>query len=117
MRYFSEITKVQWELYSETYLCDHPVYDKCTLYKKDGRGLAVIQQRHLGKLTWWTEVDPGVANAVYEHPKFVLIFESMAAEPKDGLYPTITIRQLMWALRMKPIRKERWETVFDRKDI
>ena len=33
---------------------------------------------------------------------------------KDGLYPTVTVRKLMWALRMKPLKKERWETVFDR---
>lgn len=36
---------------------------------------------------------------------------------QSGLYPTVNVRQLMWALRMKPMRKERWETVFDRKDI
>ena len=35
----------------------------------------------------------------------------------DGLYPTVTVRQIMWALKMKPIQKERWETVFDRRDI
>ena len=35
----------------------------------------------------------------------------------DGLYPTVTIRQIMWALKMKPIKRERWETVFDRRNI
>nr|DAP49012.1 MAG TPA: hypothetical protein [Caudoviricetes sp.] len=35
----------------------------------------------------------------------------------QGLYPTVTVRQIMWALKMKPIQKERWETVFDRRDI
>lgn len=34
-----------------------------------------------------------------------------------GLYPTVTVRQMMWALKMKPMPKERWETVFDRKEI
>lgn len=32
-------------------------------------------------------------------------------------YPTVTIRQIMWALKMKPIKRERWETVFDRRDV
>lgn len=32
-------------------------------------------------------------------------------------YGTVTVRQIMWALKMKPIQKERWETVFDRRDI
>jgi len=27
------------------------------------------------------------------------------------------VRQIMWALKMKPIKRERWETVFDRKEI
>ena len=33
---------------------------------------------------------------------------------QNGEYPTVTVRQIMWALRMKPIKRERWETVFDR---
>lgn len=37
------------------------------------------------------------------------------ARKKDshGYFPTVTVRQLMWALRMKPLKKERWETSFD----
>jgi hypothetical protein len=35
----------------------------------------------------------------------------------DGLYPTVTVRQIMWSLKMKPIPKEKWETVFDRREI
>ena len=37
--------------------------------------------------------------------------------PLDDIYPTVTVRQLMWALKMKPIRRERWETCFDRRII
>ena len=36
---------------------------------------------------------------------------------QNGFYPTVTVRQLMWAIRMKPMKKERWETVFDRKEV
>ncbi len=51
------------------------------------------------------------------HPKFKEYFDERASEPTDGLYPTVTIRQIMWALKIKPIAKERWETCFDRRDI
>lgn len=27
------------------------------------------------------------------------------------------VRQVMWRLRMKPLKRERWETVFDRKTL
>lgn len=35
----------------------------------------------------------------------------------NDIYPTVSIRQIMHALRMKLLPKERWKTVFDRKDI
>jgi hypothetical protein len=82
-------------------------------------GLAVIQQRFdpETKQTWWSEIDPWLTDPLYLHPKFKETFMDRAGECKDGLYPTVTIRQLMWALKMKPLQKERWETCFDRKSI
>ena len=50
-------------------------------------------------------------------PKFKEYFENRAGDCVDELYPTVTVRQIMWALKMKPIPRERWETVFDRRDI
>lgn len=44
-------------------------------------------------------------------------FDSRAGKCTDGLYPTVTIRQIMWALKMKPIQRQRWETCFDRREI
>jgi hypothetical protein len=83
------------------------------------KGLAVIQQRYDPdiKTTWWSEIDPWLTDELYLHPKFRDFFEERATECKDGLYPTVTIRQIMWAFKLKPIPKERWETVFDRRDI
>lgn len=96
-----------------------PVYDKCTLYLIGNEGLAIIQQRHdsTSKTTWWGEIDPWLTDVLYLHPGFKDFFEARAGKVRDGLYPTVTIRQIMWALKMKPIPKERWETVFDRRDI
>ena len=44
-------------------------------------------------------------------------FNERAGACTDGLYPTVTVRQIMWALKMKPIPRERWETCFDRRYI
>lgn len=113
MRYHYEPPKLYSPIYGETYICDHPVYDSCTLYKIGNKGLAVIQQRYENKRTLWSEIDPWLRNELYLHPDFRKYFERMAGSCKDGLYPTVTVRQIMWALKMKPLRKERWETTFD----
>ena len=107
-------------MYGQLHICDHPVYDKCTLIKIKDRGLAIIQQRYdkNTKNTSWGEVDPWLTDTLYLHPKFGEYFNKRAAECTiDGIYPTVTIRQIMWALKLKPIAKERWETCFDRRDI
>ena len=106
-------------MYGETYICNHPVYDRCTLFKIGRRGLAVIQQRFDDetKSTWWDVVDPWLTDDLYLHPKFKNYFDERASMATDGLYPTVTIRQIMWAFKMKPIKRQRWETCFDRRDI
>lgn len=79
----------------------------------------MIQQRYDKRLkrTWWGEVDPWLTDALYLHPKFMEFFNKRAGDAVNGLYPTVTIRQIMWGLKMKPLPKERWETCFDRKAI
>lgn len=104
--------------YGKTYGANHPVYTWCTLYKIGERGLAVIQQRYNkeDKSTTWREIDPWLRDELYLHPKFYDFFRERAGvADENGLYPTVTVRQLMWGLRMKPIPREPWETVFDRR--
>lgn len=119
MRYHYEKPDFYFSMYGIEHKCDHPVYDTCTLFKIGNKGLAVIQQRFnpSDKTTWWGSVDPWLTDDIYLHPRFIKVFEDRAGEATDGLYPTITIRQLMWALKMKPMKRERWETCFDKKDI
>lgn len=102
-----------------TYTCDHPVYIRCTLFFENGKGLTVIQQRYSAKTkhTWWTEIDPELTGEIYFNPKFDIFFKERAGKVKNGIFPTVTVRQIMWALRMKPLPKQRWETVFDHRDI
>lgn len=119
MRYHYEKPKLYLSKYGTTYECDHPVYDKCTLYQIGDKGLAVIQQRfdEDGKKTSWGEIDPWLTDTLYLHPKFKEFFDDRSGTCTDGLYPTVTIRQIMWRLKLKPIPRERWETCFDRRDI
>lgn len=119
MRYHYEKPTIYSSMYGYTYNCNHPVYDTCTLFTINNKGLAVIQQRYDqdSKITWWGGIDPWLTDALYLHPKFIEYFKDRASTAADGLYPTVTIRQIMWALKMKPIPRERWETCFDRKDI
>lgn len=119
MRYHAVKPDTYVTQYGKTYICDHPVYNKCTLFTIKDRGLAVIQQRYDPdyKTTRWTEIDPWLTDKLYLHEKFLEYFNKRAGPVENGLYPTVTVRQLMWALRMKPLPKEQWETVFDRRDI
>ena len=119
MRYHYEKPSVYVSIYGSTYECNHPVYNKCTLYLENNRGLAVIQQRYdpETKSTTWDEIDPWLTDELYLHRGFKDYFETRSGKCEEGLYPTVTIRQIMWALKMKPLPRKRWETVFDRRDI
>lgn len=119
MRYHYKKPAIYLSMYGERYICDHPVYHSCTLFKINKKGLAVIQQRFdkETKETWWGEIDPWITDDLYLNPGFKKYFDSRAGGCTDGLYPTVTLRQMMWALKMKPLPKDRWETVFDRKEI
>ncbi len=119
MRYHYEKPTMPRTKFGKCYICNHPVYNSCTLFEIGEKGLAVIQQRFdkETKSTWWSEIDPWLTAELYLHPKFKAYFDERAGTCTDGLYPTVTVRQIMWALKMKPIKRERWETVFDRRDI
>lgn len=120
MRYHSEKPKMPRTVFGRRYVCNHPVYDSCTLFELEKKGLAVIQQRfdERSKRTWWGEIELWLTGTLYLHPNFLDYFEERAREcSDDGLYPTVTVRQIMWALKIKPLKRERWETVFDRREI
>ena len=119
MRYHLEKPNNYSSLYGEIYKCNHPVYDVCTLFKIGDKGLSIIQQRYNPhtKNTRWTDIDPWLTDKLYLHNKFKQFFDERSGECVDGLYPTVSIRQIMWALKMKPIKRERWETCFDRRLI
>lgn len=120
MRYHFEPPRIFEAKHGHVYRCDHVLYSSCTLYLGRNRGLALIQQRYnyATKTSTWTELDPWLQDPIFEHPKFKEFFNDNAG-PKDakGLYPTIPVRKVMWALKMKPIKKEPWESTFDHKFV
>lgn len=114
MKYYYEKPE-SWEIAGQTYICDHPLYNRCTLFRKGKKGLAVIQE-HFNEKTkarWWGTIEPWLASDIYNNPKFASYFQQYAREA-DGqnLYPTVTVRKIMWGLRMKPLKKEYWEEKF-----
>ena len=119
MRYHYKKPDVYFSEYGKTYKCNHEVYNECTLYLIGGKGLAVIQQRFdpERKATYWTAIDPWLVDDLYLKDGFLKYFKKYAAPVENGLYPTVTVRQIMWALRFHPLRRKRWETVFDKAPI
>lgn len=119
MRYHSE--KPEKEDFEERpiFVCDHLVYTKGSLYKTGKKGLVVIQQRYdpIKKSTSWGPVDSWVYDLIFSNKNFRKYFNERAKELSEGFYPTVTVRQIMHALRIKPLPKQPWETYFDRKEI
>lgn len=87
MRYHYKKPAIYLSMYGQIYNCNHPVYNSCTLFKIDNKGLAVIQQRfhEPTKSTWWSELDPWLTDDIYLHPKFKEYFDKRAGECTDGL--------------------------------
>ena len=96
----------------ELYSCRHKLYNSCTLFRTGNKGLAVVCKRFnpTYKTAWWGPIDNDIAYAIESHPGFKNFLESKAEKAdENGLYPTIGLRRIMWALRMKPLVKEAWE--------
>lgn len=113
MRYYYDVREEK-QLFSETYACSAPYYHFCTLYSDGVRGLAVIMQRFspVSKAVSYGPVPGCLANDIYRSEGFEPYFREHAGVPKDGVYPAVTARQIMWALRIKPLKIQPWERYF-----
>lgn len=102
-------------IHFEIYELDYILYDKCTLFTDGQKGLVIIQQRYSkrSKCTWWGPIEEEIANDILASGRFPGLFREKA-RPKDefGLYPTLALRQALWALKIKGPKKEIWETRF-----
>ena len=120
MRYHFIKPEVYGHMYGETYDPGHPIYRSATLYFENGKGVCVIQQRFDfdSKSTYWTAIDESLADILYTTKGFYEFFKASASEMDlHGYFPTVTLRKLMWSLRMKPLKREPWETYFTRKFV
>lgn len=72
MRYFIEKPEIATHMFGRTYECDHPLYNRCTLYQIGNKGMAIVQQRFDAdtKSTYWTEIDPWLNDILYLSPGF-----------------------------------------------
>ena len=72
MRYHYIKPDIYASMYGKLYVCNHPVYNRCTLFTIGSKGLAVIQQRFDAetKNTYWTEVDSWLTDSLYLNPGF-----------------------------------------------
>lgn len=120
MRYFYEVSgPIPEERHCYDYFCDHQVYSSCTIFLYGRFGLGVVQQYYdpETKSTTWSAIDPRIAEDIYNHDGFVELLLKRAGPKKGKFYPVMTVRKVMWELRMKPLKKEPWETTFDRRYI
>ena len=111
MKYYYQKPDICVRVFGEPVSLDHSVYRGGTLYFEHGRGIIITQKKFDSKRKEcsWDSVDPWIANDIYTSPNFVEFFISNATE-KD--YPIFELRKIMWALRMKPLKKEDWELYF-----
>lgn len=79
MRYFIEKPEITTHMFGRTYECDHPLYNRCTLYQIGNKGIAIVQQRFDAdtKSTYWTEIDPWLNDILYLSPAFAYVGNSM----------------------------------------
>lgn len=109
----------KWEVTTGgVHICNHPMYKRCTLYLDGYLGLAVIQQKFNKKLKiwYWDTIDPWLVDDIFYTPGFGRYFNRHRGSPKCeklDIYPTVTVRSLMWALRMKPLERE-WRESADK---
>lgn len=97
------------------YKCDHSLYSSCTLFRDEDNsenGLAVVRLYFNPRLKvfWYGAIDSGLADDIADYPGFKDYVSKHSGECTDGLYPTVNVRQIMWALRMKPLKREEWES-------
>ena len=111
MKYYYQKPDICVRVFGKPIALDHPIYKSGTLYLENGRGLIVIQKHFESEVKecYWGSVDAWIANDIYTSNNFPEFFFRNALEED---YPIFQLRKLMWALRMKPLRKEEWELYF-----
>ena len=93
----------------------HPAYNSYTLFYYNKKGLSVIRQYYNSrlKITWWGALDEELAEKIAKNEAFYGYFERLAGcSDEKGIYPTVTLRQVMRGIGVKASKKQAWETRF-----
>lgn len=116
MRYHTKKPDMNIKVFGEIYITNHPLYNSGTIFRIKDRGLVIIQQYFDSKTkhTYWGPLENWIANLIFVNKDFMKLFDKYASDGTYGYYATITMRHAMNWLKIKPIKKELWETVFDR---
>lgn len=108
MKYFYEEPEEYVVIYGTVETVNHPMCFEATKFQIGDKGIFVVQQ-HFDKemkMIRWGAIDPWLANDIYTHPDF---YDFFCKNAKENIFPIIQVRALMWALRMKPLKRELWE--------
>lgn len=111
MKYYYEKPE-EWVSAGYICTCDHPLFNRCTVFQNGSYGLCIVQEyfNEKTKVRWWSAVEPWLAGDIYLNPNFKDFFKENAAEKDENrLFPIFSVRKVMWALRMKPLKKAYWE--------
>lgn len=86
MRYHYKRPAMYKQIYGSKYKCNHPVYNTCTLFKINNKGLAVMQQRYCQKTkaTYLDEIDKWLVDDLYLHKNFEKFFNNRSGECANG---------------------------------
>lgn len=87
---------------------DHPSFWAYTVFTDGERSIAAIQQfyNEQFRFTYWGPLQNSLADLILHNPNFEDYFEEHARRT----YAIQEVRKLMWALSMRPIPREKWET-------
>lgn len=112
MRYFYQPSAIPPSgTFGITYSCDHPLCNACTLFRIGEYGLGVVMEHYDPKTKhrWWGPIPKALATDIYLNPNFYDYFFEHSDICRKELYPIVKVRSIMYALKMKPLKKEIWE--------
>ena len=116
MRYHQEKDNIPTiALYGVKTKLNHEYIKEATLYSQHGLGFYVVQKKFDPKtksVYFGAIEDPDIQNKIYLSENFEAYFFAKAY-PNPAMH-IVELRKLMWALRMKPLKKEPWENAFNR---
>lgn len=106
------ILRNERQRYGSIEIVNHPLYFSGTLFENDGYGIVIVREyfNPKDKYKYYGPIDPCIANDIYLSPRFPKYFSKKAERKNEkGLYPTVLLKKVMWEMRLKPLKKTKYE--------